>query len=186
MIYGYARVSKKEQNLQRQINALEKAGVETIITEKESGVSNRPALEELIYKLKKGDKLIVKDISRFGRDLPDFINKMDLLSKKGIEFISLDEKIENTNNPEGEFQARLYAALADFDRKRRNKMICEGIKASKKKSGRPKIPLAVRRKIIDYYENSTMSKKTIGLMFGVSRATVYNIYNEYLKNREDK
>ena len=76
MTYGYARVSSKDQNLDRQINALIAAGVakENIFSDKKSGKDfDRPAYKQLINTLKKDDLLIILSIDRLGRNYEEII-----------------------------------------------------------------------------------------------------------------
>ena len=71
MIYGYARVSSKDQNLSRQLIELQKFGVEkqNIYEDKESGKNfNRTNYQKLRKKLKTGDLLVIKSIDRLGRN----------------------------------------------------------------------------------------------------------------------
>lgn len=68
MKIGYARVSTKDQNLNLQIEALEKAGCEKIYQEKISGsTKNRPELDKMIDQFRKGDELYVWRLDRLGR-----------------------------------------------------------------------------------------------------------------------
>ena len=69
-IYGYARVSSKDQNLDRQIDSLKKyvPNVRDIIVDKMSGKdTNRPGLESLMYNIRQGDTLYIHSLDRLGR-----------------------------------------------------------------------------------------------------------------------
>ena len=69
MIYGYARVSAQDQNLDTQIEQLMKYGVDEIIKEKISGVTKqKPELDTLLSKLTAGDTLVVTRMDRLGRN----------------------------------------------------------------------------------------------------------------------
>ncbi len=75
MIFGYARVSTKDQNLNLQVDALKSAGCEEIFSEKLSGRSTRkPKLEELLSKLRNGDIVMVYSLDRLGRTSKELIN----------------------------------------------------------------------------------------------------------------
>ncbi|MED2997442.1 recombinase family protein, partial [Bacillus tropicus] len=68
MIFGYARVSTEEQNLDMQIDALQQYGVERLYQEKMTGIKKeRPQLEELLKVLRKGDKIVVYKLDRISR-----------------------------------------------------------------------------------------------------------------------
>lgn len=73
-VYGYARVSTAEQNLDRQLDMLREHGAETIFTEKISGVKrSRPELNQLLSVLKEGDTIVVESLSRLGRSTKNLI-----------------------------------------------------------------------------------------------------------------
>jgi len=74
MKIGYARVSTKEQNLDRQIDALQQAGCEKIFSEQISGAKKeRPELNMLLSQIRDGDQLVIDKLSRLGRSLKDLI-----------------------------------------------------------------------------------------------------------------
>ena len=75
-VYGYARVSARDQNLDRQIDALNEFGVEPsmVFTDKASGMDfNRPAYKRLMRKLRPGDTVVIKSIDRLGRDYEEIL-----------------------------------------------------------------------------------------------------------------
>ncbi|MGL5623828.1 recombinase family protein, partial [Cetobacterium sp.] len=93
MLYGYCRVSTKHQNLQRQIDALIKYGVNPrfIFTDKYTGQTlNRVGLNELISVLKSGDVLVIKEIDRLGRNRKETKDLIVSLIKQNIELVCLD------------------------------------------------------------------------------------------------
>ena len=95
-IIGYARVSSKEQNLDRQIDALVKAGAEKIFTDKLSGKNtDRPELKKAIAYIRDNDIFLVSSLDRLGRSLTDLINLVQEITDKKAEFKSLKENIEN-------------------------------------------------------------------------------------------
>ncbi|MDD4496211.1 MAG: recombinase family protein, partial [Eubacteriales bacterium] len=68
MIFGYTRVSKTEQNLDRQIDQLQAEGCEKIFKDKITGTTmDRPELNKMLEQLRSGDTVIVTELSRFGR-----------------------------------------------------------------------------------------------------------------------
>ena len=81
MNIGYARVSTRDQNLELQLDALTKAGCETIFQEKASGATKaRPELDRLLVSLRKGDTVYIYKLDRLGRSLKH------LLDMEPIEF----------------------------------------------------------------------------------------------------
>ncbi len=99
-IYGYVRVSTKEQNEARQVAAMRKYGVKAanIIVEKESGKDfNRPKYRKLVHDLKEGDTLVVKSIDRLGRNYEDIIRQWRLITKeKNADIVVLDMPLLDT------------------------------------------------------------------------------------------
>jgi len=93
MIYGYCRVSTKHQNLQRQIDALLKYGVNLrfIFTDKYTGIHlDRSGLNELLSVLKQGDTVVLKEIDRLGRNRKETKEFIITLIKNDIDIICLD------------------------------------------------------------------------------------------------
>ena len=73
-VFGYARVSTEQQNLDRQLDMLEKYGVDYLYNEKMTGTKrNRPELEKLLERLTEGDTVVVESLSRLGRSTKDLI-----------------------------------------------------------------------------------------------------------------
>lgn len=84
-IYGYARVSTREQNEERQIIALREYGVQDryIFMDKQSGKDfDRPAYQRMMKKLKPGDLLIIKSIDRLGRSYEDILEQWRFITRE--------------------------------------------------------------------------------------------------------
>lgn len=121
MIFGYARISTKEQNLDLQLNALLKFGIEehNIIKDVVSGASSkRKNLDELIEKLREEDTLVVWKLDRLARSLIHFNKVMNHLSKKGIKFKSITEPFIDTTetSAHSNFIVNIFASLAELER----------------------------------------------------------------------
>jgi DNA invertase Pin-like site-specific DNA recombinase len=116
-LIGYARVSKDEQNLDLQIDALKTKGCIKIFTDKLTGTKfdERKQLQEALRYLRPGDTLVVWKLDRLGRSLRHLIDTVTKLQEGGIQFISLTENIDTTT-PTGEFTFHIFAALAQFER----------------------------------------------------------------------
>ncbi len=116
MLIGYARVSKTEQHLELQLDALHKAGCEQIYEDKITGSKiERKGLEEALSHLRKGDTLVVWRLDRLGRSLKHLIETLTGLREKEIEFKSLTENID-TSTPTGVLMFHFIGALAEFER----------------------------------------------------------------------
>ena len=111
---GYARVSTKEQVVDRQVNLLKEAGVskDNIYIDKITGRTlNREKWKELLADLIVGDTLIVTELDRLGRNKRDILNTFELLKAKGVYIEILNMPLLNTNN-ENEFVKELLQPTA--------------------------------------------------------------------------
>lgn len=99
-IYGYVRVSTKEQKEDRQLVALRKAGVEekNIFVDKLSGKDfNRPQYKRLLRKMKRDDLLYIKSIDRLGRNYKEMVEQWRIITKvRGIDIVVLDLPLLDT------------------------------------------------------------------------------------------
>ena len=99
-IYGYIRVSTREQNEDRQLIALCEMAVseKNIFMDKQSGKDfNRPQYKKLVKKLKPGDLLYIKSIDRLGRNYGEILEQWRILTKeKGIDIVVLDMPLLDT------------------------------------------------------------------------------------------
>lgn len=96
MKFGYARVSTKEQDLTRQIKALEKAKCDKIYHDKKSGKDmNRDELNKLLSMIRKNDTLVVTDIDRLGRNFTEISDVYDRLKKMGVSVVVLKQPVLN-------------------------------------------------------------------------------------------
>ena len=98
MIYGYVRVSTREQNEERQLIAMRDFSVDRIFTDKQSGKDfDRPQYQKLLRKLKKDDVLVIKSIDRLGRNYDDILVQWRLITKeKQAAIVVLDMPLLDT------------------------------------------------------------------------------------------
>lgn len=115
MIYGYARVSTKEQETRMQVDALIAAGALDIRQEKCSSVGERPELRRLLSELRQGDVLVVYKMDRVARSLKDLLNILDQLTLAGAAIRSLTEPLD-TSGPIGIFMVQVLGAVAQLER----------------------------------------------------------------------
>ncbi|NCE63519.1 recombinase family protein [Pseudoflavonifractor sp. 524-17] len=154
-IYGYIRVSTREQNEDRQLIALREMSVpeKNIFMDKQSGKDfNRPQYKKLVKKLKPGDLLYIKSIDRLGRNYEEIQNQWRLLTKeKGIDIVVLDMPLLDTRRGKdlmGTFLSdivlQVLSFVAENERSNIRQRQAEGIAAAKAKGirfGRPPLPL---------------------------------------------
>lgn len=154
-IYGYIRVSSKDQNEDRQLIALNEVGVErkNIYLDKKSGKDfDRPQYKKLLRKLKKDDLLYIKSIDRLGRNYEEILQQWRVLTKeKGIDIVVLDMPLLDTRRGKdlmGTFLSdivlQVLSFVAENERTNIKQRQAEGIAAAKAKGvkfGRPPLPL---------------------------------------------
>ena len=115
-IFGYARVSTIDQNLDTQIEALEKFGCDRIFQDKISGITTqRLALDEMLAILREGDTVVVARFFRLGRNRDHLIYLVNDFAKRKVHFKALDVGIDTTT-PAGKLILSIFASLAEFDR----------------------------------------------------------------------
>jgi DNA invertase Pin-like site-specific DNA recombinase len=175
--YGYARVSKDEQNPALQIAALKKDGCEEIFKDKLSGATTkRPALLRCLKKLECGDTLTVWKLDRLGRSLRDLITMLDDLKKRGVKFKSLTEAID-TETPTGRAMWQMIGLMAEFERS----IISERTRAGVKDAQGRGVKFGRKRKLTEaqithareQIEKGKKGRQEIAALFKVDRATLY-------------
>ena len=99
-VYGYIRVSSKDQKEDRQQIALKEVGVDpqNIYVDKQSGKDfNRPQYKKMLRKIKKDDLLYIKSIDRLGRNYEEILQQWRILTKeKGVDIVVLDMPLLDT------------------------------------------------------------------------------------------
>jgi len=116
MLIGYARVSTQDQNLELQIEALQKAGCKKIFEDKISGSrAERPGLIKAQEALREGDTLVVWKLDRLGRSVKNLVDLIGELQKQGVQFKSLTDSID-TGTASGRFFFHVMASLAEMER----------------------------------------------------------------------
>lgn len=152
--YGYARVSSKDQNLNRQLDALGAFSVDekNIFMDKASGKDfERPSYKKLVRRLRQNDVLVIKSIDRLGRNYDEILEQWRLVTKKKQAFVVvLDMPLLDTrkkkNGITGVFLAdvvlQLLSYVAQVERENTKQRQAEGIAAAKARGvrfGRPAI-----------------------------------------------
>ncbi len=181
MKFGYARVSKNDQNLDIQIHKLNDAGCDEIFKEKISGArDDRPQLDALINKLRRGDIVYVVRLDRLGRRMIKLIELINNFKSKGIEFISLENNIDTTT-PIGMLLFNICAAFSEMERELIRERVKAGVDAALengRKGGRPK-SLTLEKEVIfkALLKAGNMSVKQVCTTVGISRAVYYRTIN---------
>lgn len=141
-VYGYVRVSSKDQNEDRQLIAMREKNVEhkNIYIDKLSGKNfDRPAYQKLIRKIKKGDCLIVKSIDRLGRNYKDIMEEWRIITKQiGADIVIIDMPLLDTTIGKdlmgtfiSDIVLQLLSFVAENERDSIRRRQAEGIAAAK-------------------------------------------------------
>lgn len=133
-LYGYARVSTEEQNLNLQLDALRAAGIpdNRIFKDKVSGTAKvKPGLARVRNVMRAGDCLAVWRLDRVGRGMVSTVAFVEKLASDDIRFRSLCEPMIDTTSPSGRMLLGLMAVLAQHERDMISARTKEGIKAAK-------------------------------------------------------
>ena len=180
-IFGYARVSTGDQNLDRQIDALEKYGVDIIYNEKMTGTKrDRPELAKLLDRMTEGDTVVVESLSRLGRSTKDLIELTELFEKRGVHLVSLKESID-TSTSTGKLLFTLMSAIAQFERDVIADRTREGLRSARARGrtgGRPRTDNDAVQKAIKLYRTGQYTIREIEELTGVKKSTLYRRLKE--------
>lgn len=186
MIYGYVRVSSRDQNEARQVIALQEVGLPEgcIFVDKQSGKDfNRPAYKRMLRKLKKDDTLFVKSIDRLGRNYDDILEQWRYITKtKGADIVVLDMPLLDTRKGKdligtliSDIVLQLLSYVAQTEREFIRQRQREGIDAAKArgvKFGRAPLERPANyEKVRAQYERLEISARAAGRALGVSPKT---------------
>lgn len=182
MILGYARVSTNDQNPALQIDALGNFGCERVFEEKVSATSKvRPQLDRLLDSLREGDTVVVWRLDRLGRSIKDLIALVELFKERGVQFVSLTEKID-TSSPSGELIFHIFASVAQFERSliiERTKSGLSAARARGRVGGRKrKMSIEDIKKARALATSNEISISDIAEHFNISRTTLYKYLNQ--------
>ena len=191
MVFGYARVSTSEQNLDLQIDALLKEGIKEkhIYTDKVSSVrEDRVNLDKLLNFVREGDTIVVWKLDRLARSLIHFTRLMNQLKEKGVQFRSITESFIDTTekSSHSQFIVNLFAALAQLERDiiiERTRAGLESARRRGKVLGAPRgLSKKNQQKAVlceEYFKEGKMTVSEICNRLEISRATYY----KYLRIR---
>ena len=180
MIFGYARVSKKEQNISLQTDALKEYNVDVILEEKISAAKKRPEFEKLLSKLKAGDTLIVWKLDRLGRTTNQLMQLAEYFEKNDIKFISIKENFD-TSTIMGKFTFNIFCALAQMERDVLIERTNAGLASARLQGrigGRKSVSDKTIEKAIKMYKSNSFSVGEILETTGISKSTLYKYLNK--------
>lgn len=194
--YGYARVSSKEQNLDRQITTLKEYGIDErdIIIDKQSGKDfNRDGYQILKKSLlRTGDTLVIKELDRLGRDMEQIKHEWKDLEENGINLVVIDNPILNTENKTdlekkliSNIVFELLSYMAEKERAKIRQRQAEGIQALKNRNGgkgigRPKADYPNNfKEIYTKWKAKEITAVKAMEQLGLKKNTFYKLVKEY-------
>lgn len=183
MNIGYVRVSTQEQNEARQLEALEKYGIDKYFTEKISGKNTeRPELQNMLDFAREGDTIYIHDFSRLARNTKDLLVLVERLNAKGVTLVSNKENID-TSTPTGKLMLTMIGAIAEFERQNLLDRQAEGI-AIAKREGKYKgrkattIDSDTWQTYYTQYKNRELNKTQLAKILNISRPTLDKLLKE--------
>lgn len=189
MKYGYVRVSTKDQNIGRQIDAMNTCGdnLDKVYIDKSSGKDfERDAYQEMIKDLECGDEVFIKSIDRLGRNYDQIIEQWNFLTKiKEVELIVLDFPLLDTRDKEesltGKFISdlvlQILSYVAQIERENIKQRQLEGIKVAKEKGikfGRPPMKKPKNfKEVFESYERGEITLREGAKELEVNHVTLF-------------
>ncbi len=196
-IYGYARVSTREQNEDRQIEALTRFGVPeaNIIIDKASGKDTEREGYQYLKRqiLRRGDTLVIKELDRLSRSKADVKRELEAFKEMGVRVKILDLPTTLTDFPEEQFWVQeminsilieVLGSIAEAERLKIRIRQREGIAAAKRKNvrfGRPPKTLPENwREVMAVVKRGEMRPVDAMRELGISRSSFYRLYRSVL------
>lgn len=194
-IYGYIRVSTKEQKEDRQRIAMEEAGVpvKRLFADKQSGKDfDRPAYNAMMARLTSGDTVVVKSLDRLGRDYEEMIRQLDIITReKEAAIVILDMPLIDTRRKQGDdltgkfisnLVIQIFSYVAHMERSMNHQRTMEGLAAARARGVRfgrrplekPEDYEEIRRK----WKSGEISEREAAQRLGVSRPTFHKWAHE--------
>ena len=193
-ILGYIRVSTREQNIERQLIALQEAGVKrkNIYVDKQSGKDfERPAYMKMMSIIRENDLLIIKSIDRLGRNYQEIMEQWRVIIKeKNADIRILDMPLLDTTKTKdllgtfiSDIVLQLLSFVAENERENIRRRQAEGIAAAKARGirfGKPMIPIPAEfPELYKKWEAGHMSVYEFARLCNMGKSTMYTRIKEY-------
>lgn len=180
MKIGYARISRPDQSLDSQIDALKEAGCVKIFSEQVSGRrANMPEFEACMSFLREGDTLVVRHIDRLNRGTLSLLKLYEELNARKIFLKATAQPIDTSDPTLGKLMLHILSIFAETEHdliKERSRQGLEAARARGRIGGRiPKLDASQRAHVIDCYNSRKYTLKRISQMFNVGVTTVLRI-----------
>lgn len=182
MKIGYIRCSSEQQNTARQEALMQELGVDEIFIDKLSGKNtDRPQLKKMLSYVRRGDTVIVSEISRFARNTKDLLELIEILTQKEVEFVSRKEAID-TSTPAGKFMLTIFGAVSELEREYILSRQSEGIAIAKqqgKYKGRKPMQLPSETDaIVTKWKSGKITAAEAMRKLGISKSTFYRKFGK--------
>lgn len=193
-IYGYIRVSSKDQNICRQVLPMEQLNIpkQNLFIDRQSGSDfNRPAYKKLMRRLRQGDILYIKSIDRLGRNYNEILEQWRYLTKgRNIDIVVMDMPLLDTRCENDLLKSfvidivlQILSFVAENERNNIRSRQAEGIEAAKKrgvKFGRPRKPLPENfDAIYKKWKMKELSVRQASEKCNMTKSTFYNKASNY-------
>lgn len=181
---GYARVSSKDQNLERQTAALKKEKVFRVFTDTASGSStHRPGLDGALNYLRPGDQLIVTSMDRLARSLIDLHRLVGDLTARdvSVKFIKEGQTYSLNSTPLAKLMLGLLGSVAEFERAIIRERQAEGIARAKERGvykGRAKVLTDEQLAQAREWVGEGVPKAEVARRLGIGRTTLYSYLSQ--------
>ena len=198
MIFGYARVSSKEQSLKRQIKELEEKGVDKKNIYKEFGTGksfqNRIEYQKMLDNCKVGDTIYFTSLDRFSRNVRETVKQLEILENRGLKAVFLKENISTEMKGVAQLIITIFSWVAEQERITLLERQKQGYNALKRDAkgrliskkgkvlGKPALELNKNQlKLVEEYKQGRLeiSKTDLAKLLGISRSALYKkVLNE--------
>lgn len=188
-LYGYVRVSSKEQNEDRQVIAMEELSIpqKNIYMDKQSGKDfERPQYKKMLRKFRQGDILFIKSIDRLGRNYTEILEQWALITKeKKVDIVVIDMPLLDTRDKGRDLTGmfisdlvlQILSYVAETEREFIKKRQAEGIAAARAKGvkfgPKKKVMPEEFEKVKEMWERGEISAREAGKILNVSYSTFY-------------
>ena len=174
-IFGYARVSATDQNLDTQLDDLTRAGCSRIFQEKVSGTRTRSlVLDELLAAVREGDVVVVNRLARLGRNTVHTIQLVEEFNRRSVHFRALDLGIDS-RTPAGKMIIGVFSSFNQYERENNREKSLAGIHLAKQQGkhlGRPAGRDTEKLTKVAKALEKELSAAEIVALTGISRASV--------------
>lgn len=200
-IYGYVRVSSKDQNEDRQLIAMEDMDIpkKNIYVDKQSGKDfNRPMYKKLVRKLKENDILYIKSIDRLGRNYEEILEQWRIITKeKKVDIVVIDMPLLDTRREKGllgtfiaDLVLQILSYVSETERVTTKQRQREGIEAAKLKGvrfGRPSKDYPDDwDELVEKYEQGEMTAIEVAEICNITTTTFYRRRKKLKKDAENE